>query len=60
MKREVGEETAELLGVFMNKIAPFGGVCGVGGNKGNPSEPIKQFVHPPAAKTGQQKAREIL
>lgn len=38
MKREVGKETAELLGVFVNKIAPFWG------NKGNPSVSIKQFM----------------
>lgn len=38
MKREVGKETAELLGVFVNKIAPFWG------NKGNPSESIKQLM----------------
>lgn len=51
MKRYVGKETAELLGVFMNKIAPFWG------NKGNHSESIKQFMPPipNTTKIGQQK-----
>lgn len=38
MKRDVGKETAELLGVFVNKIAPFWG------SKCNRSESIKQVM----------------
>lgn len=49
MKREVGKETAELLRVFVNKIAPFWG------NKGNPSESIKQFMPQLLQKLGSKK-----
>lgn len=49
MKRAVGKETAELLGVFVNKITPFWG------NKGNRSESIKLFMPHMLQKIGQQK-----
>lgn len=52
MKRDVGKETAELLGVFVNKIAPFGG------NKGNRSESIKQFMAQMLQKLGSKKCEK--